>query len=222
MVPTIDTMMEVGMHLGYSRTRRHPSTKPFLFGTRQDGDIINLEKSVDQWQVALEFLKAVASSGRQILFVGSKPEARETVSALGVAMGAPYVERRWIGGTLTNWTEVKRRLELLEKMEADSIAGTLVYKTKKEKLMLERKLEKLKKNFQGIRTLRGTPGAIVVIDPKNEEIAVTEGNKTGVPVVALLNTDCNIAKVAYPVIGNDGSKGTIKLFIDSIQKTLQG
>lgn len=214
-------MMEAGMHLGYSRSRRHPSVKESLFGTRQGGDIINLENTIEQFKTAAEFLKTVKDSGRPILFVGTKAEARDAVESSAQKLGMPYATVRWIGGTLTNAEQMKKRIELLATLEEQSDTNTFVARTKKEKLLLERKLAKLKKNFQGIRTMKGMPGALVVIDSKEEDIAVTEANQLGVPVVSLSNTDCDISLVAYPVVGNDGSKGSVKLFLDTLVNTLQ-
>ncbi len=216
----ITQLMEVGAHYGYSRTRRHPSTKQFLFGTKQSNDIINLEHTIPQLDAALEFLKTVKQSGRQILFVGAKPEARDLVRAVGQATNMPYVENRWIGGTLTNWSVIKGRVDLLTDLEKKQEANALVYKTKKEKLLIERKIEKLKKTFSGIQNLGGAPGVLVVIDSKQEDIAVTEAMKVGVPVVALCNTDCNLGLVTFPVLANDTSRASIKLFLDTVMATI--
>lgn len=214
----------VGAHYGYTRTRRHPTTKPFLYGTKNRTDIIDLEKTVASLATAEEILATLGTTGKQVLFVGTKPEATEAVKNAAGVLGMPYVEIRWIGGTLTNEKQIKSRVALFEdltdKQEKNQLES--ITKTKKEKLLLERKIEKLGRRFGGLTTMKGLPGAIVVIDAKEEAIAITEANQMGIPVIALCNTDCDIKTVAYPVVANDANKKTIELFLNKFVTAYKG
>ena len=218
----IREMFGVGAHYGYTRTRRHPTTKPFLYGTKNRTDIIDLEKTAVSLAKASEFLATLGTTGKQILFVGTKPEAAPVVKSAAESLGMPYVEVRWIGGTLTNEKQIKSRVTLLEDMTVKHEKNELVAKTKKEKLLLERKMEKLARRFGGLSTMKGMPGAIIVIDSKEEYIAVTEANKVGIPVISISNTDCDIQKVSYPIIANDANKKTIEFFLNKLVSAYKG
>ena len=209
----IQEMFEVGAHYGYSRTRRHPTTKPFIYGSKNRTDIIDLEKTEAQLKQAEELLKTIAGSGRQVIFVGSKPELRDLVKGAAESLGMPYVDERWIGGTLTNWKQIKSRVVMLEDLGEKSEEGTLMYKTKKEKLLLERKIEKLGRRFGGLTTLKGIPAALIVIDGREEINAVTEAKMMGIPVIALSNTDNDIRLVDFPIIANDNSRKSVDFFL---------
>ncbi|MEI8223581.1 MAG: 30S ribosomal protein S2 [bacterium] len=220
----VKELFAVGAHYGYTRTRRHPTTKPFLYGTKNRTDIIDLEKTVKSLATAEEILKTLGSTGKQILFVGTKPEAKDAVKNAADSIGMPYVEIRWIGGTLTNEKQIKSRVTLFEDLSDKQEKNELetITKTKKEKLLLERKIEKLGRRFGGLTTMKGLPGALVVIDAAEEAIAITEANQIGIPVIALCNTDCNIKPVAYPVIGNDANKKAIEFILNRFIAAYKG
>lgn len=218
----IRDMFSVGAHYGYTRTRRHASVKPFLYGTKNRSDIIDLEKTTVQLDAALEVLKTLGSTGKQILFVGTKPEATVATKAAAESLAMPYVEIRWIGGTLTNEKQIKSRVTLFEDLTNKTEKNELIAKTKKEKLLLERKMAKLGRRFGGLTTMKGIPGALVVIDPREEHIAVTEANQMGIPVIALANTDCDIRLVSYPVLGNDSNKKAIEWFLNKFVEAYKG
>lgn len=217
-------MFSVGAHYGYTRTRRHPTTKPFLYGTKNRTDVIDLEKTAASLAKAQQLMAEMGSTGKQILFVGTKPEAKDAVKATADALGMPYVEIRWIGGTLTNEKQIKSRVALFEDLSGKQEKNELetITKTKKEKLLLERKIEKLGRRFGGMTTMKGLPGVIVVIDSREEYIAITEANMMGIPVVALCNTDCDLKPVAYPVVGNDANKKSIEFFLNKIVEAYKG
>jgi small subunit ribosomal protein S2 len=217
-------MFGVGAHYGYTRTRRHPTTKPYLYGTKNRTDIIDLEKTVASLAKAEEILAALGASGKQILFVGTKPEASAAVKASAETLGMPYVEARWIGGTLTNEKQIKSRVTLYEDLTDKQEKNELdtITKTKKEKLLLERKIEKLGRRFGGLTTMKGLPGALVVIDSKEEAIAITEANQVGIPVISLCNTDCDLRAVAYPIIANDANKKTVEYFLNKFVEAYKG
>ena len=217
----IQEMYDAGAHLGYSKTKRHPSVKPFIVKTIHGRDIINLEKTVEQLEKAISFLKEVKDRGHQILFVGTKPEARGVVRRYAELIDMPFVTERWIGGTLTNFPEIRKRIQQLITLSEQQERDELVAATKKEKLMIEREIERLEKKFGGLRNLKGIPGALFVIDPKKEEIAVTEARKMKVPVVALANTNANLEEITYPIVANNTNLASIEFFVKKISEALR-
>ena len=220
----VKELFAVGAHYGYTRTRRHPTTKPFLYGTKNRTDIIDLEKTVKSLATAEEILKTLGSTGKQILFVGTKPEAKDVVKSAADSIGMPYVEIRWIGGTLTNEKQIKSRVTLFEDLSDKQDKNELetITKTKKEKLLLERKIEKLGRRFGGLSTMKGLPAALIVVDSNEESIAVTEANQMDIPVISISNTDCNIQKVAYPVVANDANKKSIEFLLGKLVAAYKG
>lgn len=210
----IDAMFKAGTHYGYQKSRRHPSTTPYIFGTKNGVDIINIEKTKDLFDKAMAEVKSYASSGKTILFVGTKPEARQAVVETALALNMPYVNERWVGGILTNFHEIKKRITKLLDLRDQKEKGGLDKYTKKERLLIDREMEDMTKNFQGITSITKVPDAIFIIDPKKEHIAVTEAKKMKIPVISLLNTDCNLKQVDTPIVGNDASISSITFFME--------
>ena len=217
----METLQKVGMQYGYSKTRRHPSAKKFIESTKNSIDYIDLRQTMEQMGVAIEMLKAVQAAGKTIVFVGVKPEMRAMVRQIALSIGEPYVAERWIGGALTNFPQMKKRIEKLHDLLKKKEKGELSIYTKKEQLLIERDIARLDKKFGGMSSMTNLPGALVVIDPRHEDMAVTEAGLLGIPVVALANTDCNLNKVSHPVIGNDGSIASVQYFLDIIKESLQ-
>ena len=217
-VSLVDKMFNAGAHYGYSRTRRHPSVSSYIFATRNKGDIINLEKTGVVLAEAEEFVKSLGSRNKTILFVGTKPEAKEIIKSVAESLNMPYVTNRWIGGTLSNFTEIKKRIAELENYRKDSIEGGLEKYTKKERVVMAKKMEKLSKYYSGLVMLKKAPDALFVIDSRAEHIAATEARKSGVAVIALTNSDSNIKNIEYPLVGNDASMPSIQFFTTSIAK----
>jgi small subunit ribosomal protein S2 len=213
---TVKALFEAGVHFGYSKTRRHPSTVPFVFTTKNRNDIINLEKTAELLARAQETMKGLGAGGKQILYVGTKPEVKKVMREAAERIDMPYVDQRWVGGTLTNFSEIRRRVDRLMDLEYRKEHGELIYQTKKEKLMLEREIEKLKKNFGGLTSLKRMPEMLVVLDSGAESIAVAEANRMNVPVLALASTDCDITKVTFPIVGNDTAITSVKLIMDTL------
>src|SRR3990167_5906443 len=199
----IEKMFSVGAHFGYSKTKRHPSVKKFIFGAKNKVEIFDLEKTVKSLEDAKTFAKDLAASGKQILFVSSKMEAKETIENGASSVAAPFVAGRWIGGTLTNSTEIRKRVTKFLKLESDKEKGLLAKYTKKERLLIDREIDKLSRKFSGLTSMEGMPGALFVVDPKKEEIAVT-------------NSDCNIKNIKYTIAANDSAMASIKFFTDEI------
>ncbi len=217
----IQEMFEAGAHIGYSKTRRHPSTQKFIFESRQRKDIIDIEKTAVQLETAVNFLKDLQGTDHQILFVGTKAEAKRIIREAAELIDMPFITERWLGGTLTNAHELKKRVGRLVTLSEQAEKGELVAATKKEKLMLEREIERLERKFGGLRSLRKSPVALFVIDPAKEHIAIEEARQMNVPVIALANTDCDISNITYPIVANDTSLSSINLFTKKIADALK-
>jgi small subunit ribosomal protein S2 len=213
---TIEKMFRAGAHYGYSKTRRHPSVSKFIYATKHKSDIIDLEQTNVALDRAIEFVKSLAATGKVVLFVGTKPEAKNTTKNVAESLNMPYVSERWIGGTLSNFTEIKKRITELENYRKDSADGELNKYTKKERVVLAKKMEKLERYYAGLIGLKKTPDALFIIDARAEHIAATEAKSKDVPIVALVNSDSNIKGIEYPILGNDSSIPSIKFFADAI------
>ncbi len=207
---SLQPLMDAGVHLGYSRTRRHPTVTPFLYGSKGGVDIIDLEKTAPMMENAANFLSELGAAGKVVLFVGVKPEARNIVMEVAQSLKMPYVTERWIGGILTNFPEIKKRITRLETLREDKLSGALLKYTKKEQLIIAREMDRLNKYFDGLTGLTKMPETIVIVDSKKEHIAVKEARKVGVPVIAIGNTDCSIRAISYPIIANDSSASSIR------------
>ncbi|MFQ5661789.1 MAG: 30S ribosomal protein S2 [Candidatus Paceibacteria bacterium] len=213
----IDRLFAVGAHFGYSRSRRHPSVKPYIFGAKNWVEIIDLEKTNELLESATSFAKKLGEEGKNILFVGSKDEAKQAVEEGARALEMPYVTGRWIGGTITNFSQIKKRIERMKDLIGKRDKGEFDKKyTKKEQLMLDREIENLKTNFWGIGSMTEIPHAFFIIDTKNEDIAVKEAKQKGIPVIGLLNSDSNLTEIDYPIVANDATRASIKFFVDEI------
>ncbi len=210
----VKELFTVGAHFGYSRTRRHPSVAKHLFATKNKVDIIDIEKTEVMLKEAEAVIAALGEKGKTIVFVGTKPEAKEAVRAAAEGLNLPFVTSRWVGGTLTNFPEIKKRLARLEELRAAKISGDLQKKyTKKEQLLIAREVAKMEELFSGIVSLKGTPDALVIVDPKKEEIAVKEASRLGIPTIAVASTDCDITAVTHAVLANDSSRASIEFIV---------
>lgn len=214
----IESMFKAGAHFGFNKSRRHPSTKPFIFGAKNKVEIFDLELTHAELEKAKEFVKKLAAEAKQILFVGGKNEAQEAIKTAGMVLGMPFVAGRWIGGALTNFTEIKKRIDKLETLTSQREKGELVKYTKKERLLIDREIANLERFFSGLVPMKTKPAAMFVIDPKREKIAVKEAREMGVPVIALAGSDCDLNLVTYPIPGNDSSISSIKFFVQEIVK----
>jgi len=217
----LDELFDVGAHIGYSRSRRHPSMKSFIFGKKNKIDIIDLEKTSAQLVDALDFIKALRAQGKNILFVGTKPEARESIKREAMRVGMPYVTERWIGGLLTNFPQIRKRLDRLAELTTLVKDDAFLVYTKKEQGVLKKELEDLVRKFGGFREITRIPDALFVIDPKHEYISVLEAKQAKIPVVAVLNSDCNVANISYSIVANDSASTTIGYFVSKIAKALE-
>ncbi len=214
--PAIDAMFNVGAHYGFIKSRRHPTIKSFIFGVKNKVEIFDLDKTEAQLNTALEFIKSVAASGKQLVFVGSKSEARDAIKNAADRIAQPFVASRWIGGTFTNFEIIRKRVEKLLDLISQKEKGELNKYTKKERVMIDRDIERLTSLFGGITTMNTLPGAIFVADPKKEYIAVAEAIARKIPVVALSGADCDISIIKYPIVANDSSIASVAFFTDKV------
>ncbi len=217
----VEQMFQAGAHYGYSKTRRHPSVSPYIYATKNKSDIINLEKTSAQLEEAKKYAGELGSKGKVLLFVGSKPEAKQAVKAAAESLGMPYVTERWIGGTLSNFSEIKKRIAELENYHKESAQGGLDKYTKKERVVLAKKMEKLARFYTGLLGLKKIPDALFIVDARAEHIAATEASKSGVPVMALVNSDTNIKKIECPIIANDAGIPSIKFFTQAVAEAFK-
>ena len=209
-------MMKAGAHLGYTKMRRHPSLKSFILTTKNKTDIIDLEKTLVSLDKTKEFMKKMAEEKKNIVFVCAKPEGKKSTRAAAEKINMPFVVERWIGGTLTNFPEIKKRIDLLIDLKDKRSKGELDKYTKKERLMFDREIIKLELYFGGLVSLKKIPDAIFIVDSKKEDITVKEANQMRIPVISLANTDSNIDNINYPIVTNDSSITSIKFFVDEI------
>jgi small subunit ribosomal protein S2 len=219
MVTTADikTLYDAGVHFGYPRTRRHPTAAPYLYTTKDRTDIFDLEQTQTRLDAAKTFAASLAASGKPILFVGGKNESLAIVKSAAEKIGAPYCAGRWIGGTLTNFKNIRKRIELLEKITSDKESGELEKKyTKKEQLLLQRKVDGLIFRFGGITKMADLPGALFVVDSRHEKTAVQEANQLKIPVIALSSSDCDFSKAQYPIPANDTVVKSVSLIVNEI------
>lgn len=219
--PTIEKLFSVGAHFGYAPSRRHPSVSPFIFGQKGGVELFDLEKTDACLKEALGFIKSLAAERKTILFVSGKAEARESLKRAAERLGQPYCAGRWIGGSLTNWPEIKRRLSRLEELTSMREKGELAKFTKKERLLIDREIADLELMFGGLKGMQKNPDALVVVDPKAEAGCVAEANQLNIPVVALMNSDCDRAKVTYPIPGNDAAREAIHYILGEIADTYE-
>lgn len=214
----IERMFKAGAHFGYSKSRRHPSAKPFIFGVKNKVEIFDLEKTKEYLDKAKQVVSAIAAANGKVLFVAGKNEAKAAILNAASSLGQPYISGRWIGGIFTNFTQIRKRVDRLESLVSQKEKGELVKYTKKERLLIDREIEKLQRFFSGIASMKEMPKAMFVIDSKREHIAVTEAHRIGIPVIALSGSDCNLKDVEYPIPGNDSSIGSIEFFVSEIVK----
>jgi small subunit ribosomal protein S2 len=202
-VVTMRQLLEAGVHFGHQTRRWNPKMKRFIYGERNGIYIIDLQKTMAAIEATYAFLRDTVAKGGNVLFVGTKKQAQESIKTQAERVGMPYVNFRWLGGMLTNFTTIYRRLQRLKELEAMVATGATEVLPKKEVLRLAHEREKLERNLGGIRDMTRLPAAVWVVDTRKEHIAVTEARKLGIPVVAILDTNCDPDEVDYPIPGND-------------------
>ena len=213
-VVAMKQLLEAGVHFGHQTKRWDPKMAEYIYQARNGIHIIDLQKTSKKIDEAYAFVKEVSEEGKEILFIGTKKQAQECVKEAAEKSGMFYVDQRWLGGMLTNFKTIRTRVERLKKLEAMEEDGTFEVLPKKEVSKLRNEMEKLQKNLGGIKEMTRLPGAIFVVDPKNERIAVLEAKKLGIPVIGLVDTNCSPEDVDYPIPGNDDAIRAVKLITD--------
>ena len=213
-VVAMKQLLEAGVHFGHQTKRWDPKMAEYIYQARNGIHIIDLQKTSKKIDEAYKFMKDIAEEGKTILFVGTKKQAQECVKDAAIKSNMFYVDQRWLGGMLTNFKTIKTRIARLNKLEEMENDGTFEVLPKKEVAALKNEKEKLEKNLGGIRDMKEMPGAMFVVDPKNERIAVLEAKKLNIPIVGLVDTNCNPEDVDYPIPGNDDAIRAVKLITD--------
>ena len=213
---TVKEMLKAGLHFGHQTRRWNPKMKPYIYGPRNGIYIINLDKSKKLFDTASEFVTNEIAQGGNLLFVGTKRQARNIIKEEAVRCGMPYVDHRWLGGMLTNFQTIKNSIERLKSIESMQEDGSIKRFPKKEILLMGKERVKLERNVGGIKNMRNIPSAVLVIDPKNEAIALNEARKLKIPVIALTDTNCDPDGIDYIIPGNDDAIRSIRLICSQL------
>lgn len=216
----IKELLDAGVHFGHQTKRWNPKMKPYIFDARNGIHIIDLSKSLSQLEAACDFLRATVSKGGSVLFVGTKKQAQEAVKESAKSCGQLYVTERWLGGTLTNFNTVKRSINRLKQIEKWETDGTMNKYVKQEQSMYRREAARLFKNLDGIRSMDKYPAAIFVVDIKREHNAVAEGRRLKIPIVAIVDTNCDPELVDYPIAANDDAIRSVRLILQTVVQTI--
>lgn len=215
----IKDLLEVGAHFGHQRRKWNPKMKRFVFDLRHGLYIIDLAKTLSQLRDCQKILKSLVAQKKSVLFVGTKKQAKNTIKEVAEACGEFYICERWLGGMLTNMSTIRQSIKTLDKIEKKVATGAEGM-TKKEVSLLTKEQLKLERNFSGIRSMRRPPGLLIVVDPSHEHIAVAEAKKMGIPVMALVDTNCNPDPIDYVIPCNDDALKSVKLIIEALAKVI--
>ena len=213
-VVAMKQLLEAGVHFGHQTRRWDPRMAEYIFQARNGIHIIDLQKTSKKIDEAYRFIKEQVEEGKDVLFVGTKKQAQECVKEAALASGMYYVDQRWLGGMLTNFDTIQKRIQRLKDLETMQEDGTFDVLPKKEVIVLKKEMEKLERNLGGIKEMKKTPGVMFVVDPKKERIAVLEARKLNIPVVGLVDTNCNPEDVDYVIPGNDDAIRAVKLITE--------
>jgi len=219
-VISMKQLLEAGVHFGHQTRRWNPKMAEYIFTERNGIYIIDLQKTVKKVEEAYDFIKSVAAEGKDVLFVGTKKQAQESIESEAIRSNMFYVNQRWLGGMLTNFKTIKKRIERLNTIETMEQDGTFEVLPKKEVIKLKKEMEKLEKNLGGIKTMVNVPGAIFVVDPRKEKIAIQEAHILGIPVVAIVDTNCDPDEIDYPIPGNDDAIRAVKLLTSKMSDAI--
>lgn len=218
----IKELLAAGAHFGHKTSRWHPKMAGYIHSKRDGSHIIDLTKTVANFDAALSFLTQVAADGKQILFVGTKRQAQDLVREAAISVKQPYVTERWLGGMLTNWNTVGTRVKRVKELEAKMESGELAHKySKLEVQRYQEEIDELNRVYGGIKELNSRPGAVFVIDVVNDANAVLEARKLGLPIVGITDTNADPTLITYPIPGNDDALKAIKLYLDYVVKAIQ-
>ena len=219
-VVSMKQLLEAGVHFGHQTRRWNPKMAPYIFTERNGIYIIDLQKTVKKLDEAYAFIKSVAENGDNVLFVGTKKQAGDSVKEEALRAGAYYVNARWLGGMMTNFKTIQRRIARLEQLHTMQEDGTFNLLPKKEVVKLELEIEKLEKYLGGIKDMKKLPGALFIVDPRKEKIAVSEAKKLGIPIVAIVDTNCDPDEIDYVIPGNDDAIRAVKLIAGAMANAI--
>ncbi|MGE5630739.1 MAG: 30S ribosomal protein S2 [Caulobacteraceae bacterium] len=219
-VISMKQLLEAGVHFGHQTRRWNPKMAEYIFTERNGIYIIDLQKTVKKVEEAYNFVKEISASGKDILFVGTKKQAQESIESEAIRANMFYVNQRWLGGMLTNFKTIRKRIERLNELARMEEDGTFDVLPKKEVIKLKAEMEKLEKNLGGIKNMTGLPGALFIVDPRKEKIAIQEAHILGIPVVAIVDTNCDPEEVDYPIPGNDDAIRAVKLLTSKISDAI--
>ncbi|MCK9274181.1 MAG: 30S ribosomal protein S2 [Syntrophales bacterium] len=214
-------LLESGVHFGHQTNRWNPKMKPYIFGARNGIYIVDLQQTVQLFEIAYEFIVERVASGKTVLFLGTKRQAQESIKSEAERCGMPYVNQRWLGGMLTNFVTIKKSIDQLNKFDQMFEDESVNSFPKKEIMKLQKQREKLQKVLGGIRYMEKLPGALFVIDPKREAIGIKEAHKLGIPIIAIVDTNCDPDDIDYVIPGNDDAIRAIKLFSSKIADAVE-
>jgi small subunit ribosomal protein S2 len=213
---SVKLLLEAGAHFGHQTSRWNPRMKKYIFTERNGIHIIDLQQTASMLSEAYEFIRDTVARGEDIIFVGTKKQAKETVEEEAKRCGMFYVNQRWLGGMLTNFTTIQARIDYLVRLEDRKARGGFNYLTKKETLKLEEEIARLNRQMEGFKEMTKFPGALFIVDPSRERIAVNEARRTGVPIVAIVDTNCNPDEIDHPIPANDDAVRAVKLITSRI------
>jgi small subunit ribosomal protein S2 len=220
-VPKIQEMIDAGVHFGHQTKRWHPKMEPYIYTVSKGVHIIDLEKTEEMLRKACDFLYEQASMGKVIVFVGTKKQSKDIIEKEAKRSGALYVNERWVGGTITNFETIKKNIDKLLNYLKNREDGKFSIYTKKERLLIDREIEKLQASYGGISSLKKTPEVLFVVDPKREKTAIREAKKSGVSVVAIVDTNANPKDIDYPIPGNDDAIKSVALIVRAIADAVE-
>lgn len=220
--PGIDRLFEVGAHFAHTKSRRHPSMRSYVVGAKSRVEIFDLTKTDAQIIEAKKVMDALAKDGKTVLFVGGKREIAALVKKTALRIGSPYVSTRWLGGTISNFSEIKKRIDRLANLLEQRESGELAKRyTKLELIRLDREIERLTRRLDGITTLQKHPDALVIVDTKHESLAAKEARAAGINVIGIMSSDCNTEDATYPIVANDASHSTVALILDELASAFE-
>ena len=219
-VVSMKQLLEAGVHFGHQTRRWNPKMAEYIFTERNGIYIIDLQKTVKKIESAYEFIREISSEGKSMLFVGTKKQARDSVKEEAERAGSYYVNARWLGGMLTNFSTIRRRIDRLKQLRSMEEDGTFELLPKKEVIKLNLEIEKLEKFLGGIKEMKSIPGALFIVDPRKERIAVAEAKKLGIPIIAIVDTNCDPDEVDYVIPGNDDAIRAVKLISETIANAI--
>lgn len=213
---TIKDMFEAGVHYGTLRASRNPSVKKYIYGTKANVDIIDIEQTAAQIEKARVFITDLKENKKVILFAASKAEIKDLLKDSALRFESPYISGRWVGGLFTNFEIIRKRINRMIEITDLKAKGELKKYTKKEQSLMDKEVERLEKLFSGVKELTSLPAALVVVDPKKEFIAVKEAQDMGIPVIAIANTDCKISGIDFPILANDSSRSSVDFILHQL------